>query len=165
MPETYLQRDRTKDIIKVVEEPSTHTFVVKEGEPIKYIVMRDGYKTIEETVTLTSDMTIDIVMEPLPTKTISVKVTGGNGNGGILVINGVETEISKSNTYTIPIIVGTNVVFEIKFNDGSNVLYLQASTNTDCLPEIIYSWDNYYSEFTMPNEDISCDVSFMMEPN
>jgi hypothetical protein len=130
---------------------------LKAGIPCYY-----GYKTIEETVTLTSDMTIDVVMEPLITKkTISVKVTNG---GGILVINGVETEISKSNTYTIPIVVGTNVVFEIKFNDGSNVFHLEASTNTDCLPEIQYSWDNYYSEFTMPNEDISCNVSFMMAP-
>lgn len=60
---TFLETSNFFLDVVLEPNPSTHTFVVKEGEPIKYIVMRDGYKTIEETVTLTSDMTIDIVME------------------------------------------------------------------------------------------------------
>lgn len=81
------------------------------------------------------------------------------------VLNGTETTMSYGNTYTAEVLPGTSVVFELKFNGTTNVLYVQESSNEACIPNVIYSWDEYRAEFIMPDEDISCIVSSIREPD
>ena len=72
--------------------------------------------------------------------------------------------MSNNNTYTAEVMPGTSVVFELKFNGKTNVLYVQESSNEACIPNKIYGWEDYYAEFIMPDEDLSCIVSAIQEP-
>ena len=105
--------------------------------------------------------TINCTIIALQTRTITVNLYSGTL---LWVLNGTETNMSYGNTYTAEVLPGTSVVFELKFNGKTNVLYVQESSNEACIPNVIFSWDEYRAEFIMPDEDISCIVSSILEP-
>lgn len=117
------------------------------GSTVNYTVGCELYQTKSGSVIINEDTTLDVILEEMPEKTLTISVYDVyNMAGADLIINGVSYSISETETI-IPIKIGTNVTIEYPYSS----IKVYESSNTNYIPGYGTSFP---ISFTMPNEDI-----------